>query len=261
MKIVVLGSGSKGNTTYIELDNTKILIDTGLSFKQVNKRLSDIELNLTGLEGILITHEHTDHILGLNVLLKNIATTCYITEETFESMHYRHRENINRDQLQHIEPHQEFIIGNIRVFPLSISHDSSDALGYVLYAEDKKIVYITDIGYLPKKDHELLKNADTYIFESNYDVTMLFTSKRPFYLKQRIDGVKGHMSNTDSAYNLSQLVGDKTKNIILAHPSRECNTKEKATDTLKEVFSDYGLNVSDYNIIVATQDIPTDIVT
>lgn len=260
MKLSVLGSGSKGNTTYIELENTKVLIDSGLSFRQTNKRLEDINLNLDSLDGVLITHEHSDHIAGLNVLLKKVPTTCFLTEETFLSFHYKQSENIQESQLHFIEPHQEFMIGNIKIYPISVSHDSSDAVGYILYGEGKKIVYITDTGYLPKKDHDILRNADAYIFESNYDVTLLFTSNRPFYLKQRIDGVKGHMSNTDSAYNLSQIVGDKTKHIILAHPSRECNTPKHASDTLKEVFSDYGLTVSDYNIMVASQDIPTTVI-
>lgn len=260
MKLTVLGSGSKGNTTYIELDQTKILIDCGLSYKQIIKRLQDQSLDLEDLQGVLITHEHTDHIAGLNVLLKNNHTQTFLTKETYESFYYKYSENIYESQLVFIEPHKEFTIGNITIYPMSISHDASDAIGYIIYGENKKIVYITDIGYLPKKDHKILSNADVYVFESNYDVTMLFTSNRPFYLKQRIDGVKGHMSNTDSAYNLSQLVGDKTKHIILAHPSRECNTKELASDTLKEVFSDYGLNVSDYNIIVANQDIPTPVI-
>ena len=259
MKLCVIGSGSKGNTTYLQLGNTKLLIDAGLSYRQINKRLSDKGLHLENLDGVLITHEHSDHIAGLNVLLKNNDTSIYITEETFDSFYYKHAENISESQVNYIEPNQEFIINDLVIYPLSISHDASDAVGYIIKGEGKTIVYITDIGYLPKKDHEILKNADAYVFESNYDVTMLFTSNRPFYLKQRIDSVKGHMSNTDSAYNLSQLVGDKTKHIVLAHPSRECNTKELASDTLKEVFSDYGLNVSDYNIIVASQDIPTDI--
>ena len=110
---------------------------------------------------------------------------------------------------------------------------------------------------MPQRDHELFKGADIYIFESNYDVTMLFTSNRPFYLKQRIDSVKGHMSNTDSAYNLAQLVRPNTKHIILAHRSRECNTDELVHETYKNVFSEYGLQSDDYNITVAKQDNPT----
>lgn len=259
MKIIVLGSGSKGNVTYLEHNNTKILIDCGLSYRQITSRLQANNLTLEGLNGILITHEHSDHIAGLNVTLKRVPTTTFLTAETFESFYYKHSENISENNLHFITPYEEFIIGDLTIYPLSVSHDASDAVGYIIKYDNKKTVYITDIGYLPQKDYELLMDADTYVFESNYDVTMLFTSNRPFYLKQRIDSVKGHMSNTDSAYNLAQLVGPNTKNIILAHPSRECNTKEIAYDTLIEVFDEYGIDRTNMKIEVATQDIPTSI--
>lgn len=259
MKITVLASGSGGNTTYLESENTKILLDCGISYRQITQRLSTKELTIDNLDAVLITHEHGDHIKGLDVTLKRQQATCYLTEETHEGMYYKAKDNIDTSKLSFITPFEPFSINNIEVLPISISHDSSDAVGYILYAEGKKVVYITDIGYLPKRDHAVLKNADIYIFESNYDVTLLFTSQRPFYLKQRIDSVKGHMSNADSAYNLAQLVGDKTKKIILAHRSKECNTNEKVLETFNEVFKDYGLRIEDYNIQVAAQDTPTNI--
>lgn len=257
MKITILGSGSKGNVAFIQSEEAKILIDCGLSFRQTQNRIASQNLSLEDLDGILITHEHSDHIAGLNVTLKRVPTTIHVTEETYKSFYYKYAENISDEVVSFITPHEEFLIKDLRIFPLSISHDASDAVGYVIYYKDKKIVYITDIGYLPKKDHELLMNADMYLFESNYDVTMLFTSNRPFYLKQRIDSVKGHMSNTDTAYNLAQLIGPKTKHIVLTHPSRECNTKDKAMETILEVFNEYGIDTSQFTIEVATQDIPT----
>lgn len=257
MKITVLASGSGGNTTYLESNQTKILLDCGITYKQISTRLKTYDLNLDNLNGILITHEHTDHIKGVDVTLRRHDTKCYLTEKTHEGMYYKAKENISADHISYVTPFASFKINDIEITPISVSHDASDAVAYIINAEGKKIVYLTDVGYLPKRDHELLKNADFYIFESNYDVTLLFTSRRPFYLKQRIDSVKGHMSNSDSAYNLAQLVGDKTKQIILAHRSRECNTNEKAIETYTEVFNDYGLDVSNYNIIVASQDVPT----
>ena len=241
----------------MRLENTKILIDCGLSFKQINVRLKSQDLSLLDLDGVLITHEHSDHVAGLDVLLRKIDTKVYMTETTFDSLNYKVKENLSQSQVSFITPFEKLIINDCEILPFSISHDASDAVGYVIYAEGKKVVYITDIGYLPVKDFELLENADAYVFESNYDVTMLFTSDRPFYLKQRIDSVKGHMSNNDSAYNMAKLVGDNTKQIVLAHPSRECNLPEVAIETYNEVFNDYGLKITDYNLVVATQDIPT----
>lgn len=261
MKITVLASGSGGNATYLESNDTKILIDCGITNRQITKRLEDRELTLDNLNGILVTHEHSDHIKGIDVTLRKTTAICYLTEDTYEGMYYKYKQNISTDKLSFIKPYESFNINDIEILPISVSHDASDAVGYVLKVEDKKVVYITDIGYLPITDHENLKNADIYIFESNYDVTKLYTSSRPFYLKQRIDSVKGHLSNNDSAYNMTQLIGNKTKKIILAHRSKECNSDDLVLDTYKEVFNDYGYNVDDYNIEVAKQDIPTKVFT
>ena len=258
MKVCVLGSGSKGNTTYFEFGNTKFLIDCGLSHRQIVNRLKSKDLSLENLDAILITHEHGDHIAGLNVTLPKTEARLYLTEETHESFYHKYN-NIPHDRIEYILPHDEFTINDVRIYPLSVSHDASDAVGYVIYYQEKKIIYITDIGYLPQKDYELLSNADIFIFESNYDVHLLFTSSRPFYLKQRIDSVKGHMSNADTAYNLAQLVGNQTKHVILAHPSRECNTVELALSTITEVFDEYGIDQSQFTIEVATQDVPTEV--
>lgn len=260
MKMTVLASGSKGNATYIETKTTKILVDCGISYKQLKNRSLQHNLDISDLDGIMITHEHHDHVSGLNVTLKHVPTTCYITEETMNGLYFKTKDNISVDRMSLIVPHESFHIGDIEIYPFSVSHDANDAIGFVIYAEGKKIVFATDIGYLPAKDFELLENADGYIFEANYDVTLLFTSPRPFYLKQRIDGVKGHMSNNDSAYNMTKLVGPKTKQIILIHPSKECNTKQKVLETYNEIFEDYGMDINDYNVIVASQDIPTDLV-
>ncbi|AIO18686.1 Putative metallo-hydrolase YycJ [Candidatus Izimaplasma bacterium HR1] len=258
MKITVLASGSGGNATFLEVNNTKILIDCGISFRQINQRLSQRDLTIENLDGILITHEHGDHIKGLDVSLRKLDTVCYLTKDTFEGMYYKVKDNLHPSKLKYITPYESFMINEVEILPISISHDSSDAVGYIIKYKEEKLVYITDIGYLPNRDHELLKNANMYVFESNYDITLLFTSNRPFYLKQRIDSVKGHMSNNDSAYNLAQLVGDKTKQIVLAHRSKECNTNEQALETYNEVFKEYGLNIKDYNIEVAHQDIPSE---
>ena len=191
--------------------------------------------------------------------LKRNPVPVFLTEATYENMYFKTKSNIDIEHMNFIEPYNDFYIKDTTITPIRVSHDASDAVGYVVNHIDKKLVYLTDIGYLPKNDYEILSNADMYVFESNYDVTMLFTSQRPFYLKQRIDSVKGHMSNTDSAYNMTKLIGDKTKYIILAHPSRECNNKEVALETYQTVFTDYGIDFTKYKIVVASQDIPTDI--
>jgi phosphoribosyl 1,2-cyclic phosphodiesterase len=259
MKFVVIASGSKGNCTYYEHNGVSILIDAGISFRQIQNRLLSKQIDVMTIDHVFITHEHTDHVAGLDIFMKKTNATCHITTETYDSLYFKVKDNVDQSRIRFITPFEEVDISGFSVLPFSVSHDASDAVGYILHFDQKRIVHATDIGYLPAKDFELLENADGYVFESNYDVTLLFTSNRPFYLKQRIDSVKGHMSNTDSAYNMSKLVGNKTKKIVLIHPSRECNTPKKALDTYIEVFNDYGLDINEYNVSVATQDVPTDI--
>ena len=191
--------------------------------------------------------------------MKKTNATCHITTETYDSLYFKVKDNVDQSRIRFITPFEEVDISGFSLLPFSVSHDASDAVGYILHFDQKRIVHATDIGYLPAKDFELLENADGYVFESNYDVTLLFTSNRPFYLKQRIDSVKGHMSNADTAYNLAQLVGNNTKHIVLAHPSRECNTVDLVLDTISEVFEEYGIDQTQFTIEVATQDVPTKI--
>ncbi|MFP4078537.1 MAG: MBL fold metallo-hydrolase, partial [Candidatus Izemoplasmataceae bacterium] len=150
-----------------------------------------------------------------------------------------------------------FEIGDLKVTPVRTSHDAAHGFGFVFEENGKRLVYMTDTGYLDERDFHLLQNADLYIFESNYDVAMLYESERPHHLKQRIDSVKGHLSNTDSAYYLSRLVGDRTTHIVLAHPSEDCNTEACALSTLRGVFASYELDIDRYDVHVATQHTPT----
>jgi phosphoribosyl 1,2-cyclic phosphodiesterase len=190
MEITVLASGSKGNATLIQNGNTSILIDAGISYLQLQKRLTFHQINIKKIDAVLVTHEHSDHIKGLDVLLRKEKPTVFLTEHTLKSAPIKLQETILLNSFQIIEAYQKFIFNEIEIIPFSVSHDSSDAVGFVLYNEGKKIVYCTDIGYLPDRDFDLLRGANLYIFEANYDVTLLFTSARPFYLKQRIDSVK-----------------------------------------------------------------------
>jgi phosphoribosyl 1,2-cyclic phosphodiesterase len=254
MEITVLASGSKGNATLVQTENVTVLIDAGISYLQLKKRMEKHGLNVKKIDIVLITHEHSDHIKGLDVLVRKEHPKVCLTEHTLHALPEKLLDTIKSEDYEQIQPLIGLKLGDLEVLPFSVSHDSSDAVGYVLYHQGKKVVYCTDIGYLPDRDFDLLKGANVYIFEANYDVTLLFTSARPFYLKQRIDSVKGHMSNTDSAYNMVSLVGVNTSHIVLAHPSEECNTKELALSTYKEVFEEYGKKIEDYNVLVASQD-------
>ena len=250
MKVSVLSSGSKGNTTYIETKNAKILIDAGNSSKYILEKLQELNVNPNDIDAILITHIHVDHVKGLPVLLKKINPTVYMTEKMHPYLDYI--ENyiiIDRDIIN---------IKDIEVNVIKTSHDTDDSVGYIINNEGKSIVYITDTGYINRKYFDLLKNRNIYIMESNHDVEMLNNGKYPFELRQRILSDKGHLSNYDSAKYLSTFIGNNTKYILLAHLSEENNTQELAYDTLNERLNKENIHVD--NIIIAKQNQETELI-
>ncbi len=250
MKVSVLSSGSKGNTTYIETKNAKILIDAGNSSKYILEKLQELNVNPNDIDAILITHIHVDHVKGLPVLLKKINPCVYMTEKMHPYLDYIENYTI-------IET-DTITIKDIEVNVIKTSHDTDDSVGYIINNEGKSIVYITDTGYINRKYFDLLKNRNIYIMESNHDVEMLNNGKYPFELRQRILSDKGHLSNYDSAKYLSTFIGNNTKYILLAHLSEENNTQELAYDTLNERLNKENIHVD--NIIIAKQNQETELI-
>ncbi len=250
MKVCVLSSGSKGNTTYIETNQAKILIDAGNSSKYILEKLTSLNVNPSDLDAILITHIHVDHVKGLPVLLKRINPCVYMTEKMYPYLDYI--ENY------HLIDTETFDIKDIHVEVIHTSHDTEDSLGYIINNEDKSLVYITDTGYINRKYFDLLSNRNLYIMESNHDVEMLNNGKYPFELRQRILSDKGHLSNYDSAKYLAKFIGDKTKYILLAHLSEENNTEELAYKTLTDRLNKENEQID--NIIIATQNKETELI-
>ncbi len=250
MEITVLASGSKGNATFIKTKQTNLLIDCGISHRQIKLRMQEKAPLLNDLDAILLTHEHSDHIKGLYQTLKQTNAPLYTAKKTYNSI--KQTLDMNHE-FTPIEEDNAFMLGDLVITPMKTSHDASHSLGFVITHGEKKLVYITDTGFLQETQFGQIKNADAYLMEANYDVAMLFDSQRPFYLKKRIDSVKGHLSNADAAYYLSQLIGDNTKNIILAHPSEECNTEACALSTINDVFNAYEIDPKCYTISVAKQ--------
>ena len=250
MRIRVLSSGSRGNTTYIESGDTKILVDIGNSCKYVVNKLKDLGINGEDIDAILITHTHSDHVKGLKVFLNKYNPLVYLTNGMVGDLDYiSNYELIDDDKIN---------IGCFDVDVIKTSHDADGSVGYVISANNKSIVYITDTGYINKKYFEILSNRDLYVMESNHDIEMLNNGRYPFHLRQRILGDKGHLSNYDSSKYISSFIGDKTKCVILAHLSDDNNTCELAYNTLKERLDMNNQVVG--NIIIAKQEEETEIV-
>ena len=248
MKVVVLSSGSKGNTTYIESGDTKILIDLGNSCKYVKDKLDIIGVEAKDIDAIFLTHTHADHIKGLKVFTKRFGTKVYLTKGMLEDLDYLENYSIINDKIIEFK--------NIVLDIIKTSHDAKDPVGYIINGNNKSIVYITDTGYINQKYFDLLSNRDIYILESNHDIEMLNNGPYPFHLRQRILGDKGHLSNYDSSKYLSTFLGSRTKYIVLAHLSEENNTINLAYNTLKERLDNNNQIVD--KIIVATQNEETE---
>ena len=236
MEIVILGTGSKGNSTLIKTEKSNILIDVGFSYKNMKEKLESVNMYPKDIDYIFITHEHRDHIFGLETFLKYNKPELYISEKLKDLILYEKTNYLS----------DENVFDNLLVKVIKTSHDSADSVSFLIEENNESIVYITDTGYINEKNFVFLKNKNYYIIESNHDIEKLMNGRYPFYLKQRIYGDSGHLSNEACGFYLSKLIGKDTKQIILIHLSEENNTKELAYDTVtKEINSSIPVLISD----------------
>lgn len=242
MQIVILGTGSKGNSTLIKTEKSNILIDVGFSYKSMKEKLNSVNMYPKDIDYIFITHEHTDHIFGLQTFLHYNKPELYISEKIKDYFYPYEKTNYFSD---------ENIIDNVFIKVLQSSHDSKDCIGFVIEENNESVAYITDTGYINEKNFIFLKNKTYYIIESNHDIEKLMNGRYPYYLKQRIYSDRGHLSNESCGYYLNKLIGKDTKQIVLIHLSEENNTKEIAYNTvLKEIDKKVPILISDQREIL-----------
>ncbi|MGN0394701.1 MAG: MBL fold metallo-hydrolase [Coprococcus sp.] len=259
MNLLSISSGSSGNCYYIGNDNTHILVDVGISGKKVEAGLKDIGIKADELSGILITHEHIDHVKGLGVLARKYAIPIYATGKTIcEIQKMKSVGEISDDLFHEITPDTYFNINDIKVDPTSIWHDAADPVCYSLYDGDKKISVATDLGNYDDYIVGKLKDSDVMVIEANHDIRMLQAGPYPYYLKQRILSNYGHLSNERSGQLIKTLLNNHIKGILLGHLSKENNFEELAYETVKlELFgNDYTDDVREFGLCVAKRDTP-----
>ena len=250
MRVCVLSSGSKGNSCFIETNESKILIDLGTTTSYVVNELDKLGVNPREIDAILITHIHKDHINGLSTFIKKYNPLIYVTNKLLMLL----EEEIGSFRYELYQDNSA-IINDLRINLIRTSHDALEQIGFILKDNKSSMVYITDTGYLNSKYFDLLSNKDLYVLESNHDVLMLKNGPYPYFLQQRVLGDKGHLSNEQCSNYLCKFIGDNTKTIVLAHLSEKNNTEEKALETLNNKLKENNKKVE--NIFVARQNEPT----
>lgn len=255
----VLASGSTGNALYVGTEKEKLLVDAGLSGKAMDALFQQAELNIRDISGILVTHEHSDHIKGLGVLARKYDLPIYANEKTWRAMEH---------SIGNVPTAQKFIFsagetktfGDIDVEAFGVSHDAAEPMFYTFHHNGRKLALITDTGYVSDRMKGVIKGANAFVFESNHDVEMLRMGRYPWSVKRRILSDVGHVSNEDAALAMADVITDATKHIYLAHLSLDNNMKELARMSVTQVLESKGFAVGDtFEVHDTDPKIPTKI--
>jgi len=261
MKISPIASGSSGNCIYISNDTGGFLIDAGISKKKIEEGLMNIEVLPEKINGIFVSHEHSDHIKGLGVFLRKYKIPVFATEKTIHAIfECSSLGKLDSELFNVIKPDKEVDIANMKVRPFSVSHDAAEPVAFRFFDEDKSGAVVTDLGYYDDYIVDNLQGLDAILLEANHDIRMLQTGTYPYTLKQRIWGNRGHLSNETAGRLLDRILSDKLKNVILGHLSNENNYPELAYESVRqEIIAGNGnINCNDFKMIVAKRDVPTE---
>ncbi len=249
IQLCVLASGSRGNATFFSDGTTRILIDAGLSGKEIERRLTSRNLAAAALDAILVTHEHSDHIQGVGVLSRRFKLPVYISEATHAAA-ARYLGKLHRQVP--FRCGEGFTINQIAIHPFSTSHDAADPAGFTLETNGYKVGFATDLGIVTHMVRRHLAGCDTLVLEANHDPEMLLEGPYPWPLKQRIKGRSGHLSNNDTRDLIGDLCHARLRHIIFAHLSEQNNYQEKLLDTVRSAVEK---EKKDISVTVARQDV------
>ncbi len=231
----ILASGSTGNAVYLEAGKTRLLIDAGVSLKQLKSAMQTIDVDSTTLSALVVTHEHSDHVKGLKMAVKNWALPIYTSEGTW---HHISKQFDNEEvQGQIVRSAAPFSIDQVVIEPFRLSHDAEEPLGFCFHYHGKKLVVATDLGYVDDRIRSVCQGADAFILETNHDVDMVRNGPYPWHLKRRILGDKGHLSNETAAEFLIDTMSEATHTVCMAHLSQENNAPHLAKQVLYQRLS------------------------
>jgi phosphoribosyl 1,2-cyclic phosphodiesterase len=254
IKFCSLYSGSSGNAIFLSTDKVKILIDAGLSGKKIEKALVSIDENPSDLSAILVTHEHSDHIKGIGVLSRRYDVPLYANELTWSSMGDSIG-NISMENIKYFETGEIFEICDLSIEPFPIPHDAGEPVGFNFYLGRRKITVATDIGHVDMELTGYMEGSDLLLLEANHDTEMLKVGPYPQWLKMRILGERGHLSNETAGDVITAMAEKGTRNFLLGHLSRENNFPELAYQTVCNALTEKGIDVGrDVSLDVVRRD-------
>ncbi len=260
LKFCSLYSGSSGNSLFVQSNNTKILIDCGQSAKKIETALTNIDVDISNIDAILVTHEHSDHIQSLGTISKKYDIPVFANFETWEAMPNQ-KTKVSSNNIKIFENDNEFQIGNLQIMPFSTPHDAANPCGFSICNSSKKISIATDLGHIDNNIFSNIKDSKFMLLEANYEPEILKVSRYPYMLKQRIAGPHGHLSNIEAGQTISHLFGKELKEVMLGHLSKENNFPEMAYKTVAEELIHNNIDTNDIKISVANRFAPSKIVT
>ncbi len=237
LRFTVLASGSTGNAMVVSNGESAVLVDAGLSAKRIEQLLKEKEMSPNQLQGILVTHEHADHIKGLGAVARKFDLPVYANEKTWEALE-KHIGEIADEKKCVMQTGEIRDFGELQVESYGISHDAAEPVGYCFYHEEQKLSLATDLGYMSSKVKEKIRDSDVLVLESNHDIEMLRMGRYPWNIKRRILGDMGHLSNEAAGEGLVEVMTTRTKRVYLAHLSRDHNLMDLARLTVNNVLED-----------------------
>ena len=263
MDFFSVASGSSGNCICLGSDQCHVMIDAGISGKRIEEGMNTYDYTTSDMDGVLITHEHSDHIQGLGVVARKYGLPIYATKGTADAILQSSSVGKIDPSLFHvIEAGKTFFIGNLEIYPMSISHDAADPVAYLVSDGRHRVGVVTDLGYYDADIVSHMEGLDALLLEANHDIHMLQVGAYPYPLKQRILGERGHLSNETSGQLLGQILHDGMQHILLGHLSKENNYDELAYETVRLEISlgDNPYRGNDFPIEVAKRDSPSSLI-
>lgn len=222
-----LGSGSSGNSTLVRVGDTLLLVDVGFSAKAITERMTSLDVNPSDLHGILISHEHSDHVKGLSVLARKHDIPVWLTHGTYKKL-----KDKNLPRVEFLHAHGSICIGDAKITPFPVPHDAAEPCQYIIGDGTRRVAIATDMGFVTEYVYEQLTGVDALLLEANYDGQMLSNGSYPWALRKRIDGNYGHLSNDQSAVLAAALEHSGLQKLCLGHLSENNNTPDTALDSV-----------------------------